>query len=260
MPRINVVTGAASGIGLATKQLLESRGEVVIGVDLHDAEVQVDLTSPADRKRMIEEVRARAGGSIDSIIAVAGLAAPIPATASVNYFGMVSTLEGLRPLLAGSASPRAVGVASFASITPGDEALIDSFIAGDETAALERAAELATDPMATGMLIYPSSKAAFARWIRRSSITADWAGAGIPLNAIAPGVVSTPMMSEALSSEHGRDMVARAVPMPLNGFADALVPARLLVWLASEENSHLCGQVVFIDGGSDAAIRGDRVW
>jgi len=34
MPRINVVTDAASGIGLATKQLLESRGETVIGVDI----------------------------------------------------------------------------------------------------------------------------------------------------------------------------------------------------------------------------------
>ena len=173
---------------------------------------------------------------------------------------MVATLEGLRPLLVGSQSPRAVGVASFASIAPGDEALVAAFRAGDESAALARAAELAADPATTGMLIYPSSKAAFAQWVRRSSITDKWADAGIPLNAIAPGVVSTPMMSAALSSPEGRDAVASAVPMPLNGVADARVPAQLLGWLASAENSHLCGQVIFVDGGSDASVRGDSVW
>jgi NAD(P)-dependent dehydrogenase (short-subunit alcohol dehydrogenase family) len=257
MTRVNVVTGAASGIGLATKELLESRGETVIGVDLHGADVLVDLTSQNDRERMVREVSERSGGRIDTIIAVAGIAAPIPATAAVNYFGMVATLEGLRTLLAGSDSPRAVGVASFASITPADDALIAAMDASDEPAALARATELGKDPE---MRIYSSSKAAFAKWIRRSSITEEWAGADIPLNAIAPGVVATPMMSAALSSQEGRDAVAASVPMPLNGFSDAKVQARLLAWLVSEENSHLCGQVIFVDGGSEATIRGDSVW
>lgn len=260
MPRINVVTGAASGIGLATKQLLESRGEWVIGVDISDADVTVDLTSPLDRKRMVEEVSKISGGGIDTIIAVAGLAAPVPATAAVNYFGMVATLEGLRPLLAGSRSPRAVGVSSFASIAPGDDVLLAAFRGADEAAALTRAAELAAAPSTTGMLIYPSSKAAFAQWVRRAAITHEWAGTDIPLNAIAPGVVSTPMMNAALSSQEGRDAVASTVPTPLNGFADAQVPARLLAWLVSVENSHLCGQVIFVDGGSDASLRGDSIW
>jgi NAD(P)-dependent dehydrogenase (short-subunit alcohol dehydrogenase family) len=262
MPRMNVVTGAASGIGLATKQLLEARGEAVIGVDIRDADVVVDLTSPQDRARMADEVKARSGGTIDTIIAVAGLAAPIPATAGVNYFGMVATLAGLRPLLAGSDSPRAVGVGSFAGTGPGDEELLAAFRADDEPAALARATTLAAsaDPAAGGGLIYSTSKAAFAQWVRRSSTTDEWAGAGIPLNAIAPGVVSTPMMSEALSSPLGREMVAASVPAPLNGFADAQVPARLLAWLVSPENSHLCGQVIFVDGGSEAVIRGDSVW
>jgi NAD(P)-dependent dehydrogenase (short-subunit alcohol dehydrogenase family) len=214
MPRINVVTGAASGIGLATKQLLESRGETVIGVDIRGADVIADLTSPPDRTRMIDEVRAQSGGRIDTIIAVAGLAAPVPATAAVNYFGMVATLEGLRPLLAGSVSPRAVGVASFASITPGDDALLANFRDADEPAALARASELAANPATTGMLIYPSSKAAFAKWIRRSAVTDEWAGAGIPLNAIAPGVVSTSMMSAALSSQEAATPSPRWCPCP----------------------------------------------
>ena len=48
--------------------------------------------------------------------------------------------------------------------------------------------------------------------------------------------------------------------MPLHGYMQAEVPARLLAWLVSEENTHLCGQLVFVDGGSDAVIRGDSTW
>jgi NAD(P)-dependent dehydrogenase (short-subunit alcohol dehydrogenase family) len=260
MTRMTVVTGAASGIGLATKQLLESRGERVIGIDLRDADVTVDLASADDRERMVAEVAELSGGRLDAIVAVAGIAAPIPATAAVNYFGMIASLEGLRPLLLGSDAPRAVGVASFGSVMPVDDELVLALTAGDEDAALARAADLAADSTERGLLIYTSSKRAFARWVRRSSVTDDWAGAGIPLNAIAPGVVQTPMMRDALANAESRDSIASNVPMPLNGFADAIVPARLLAWLTSEENSHMCGQVVFVDGGSDAVVRGDSTW
>ena len=50
------------------------------------------------------------------------------------------------------------------------------------------------------------------------------------------------------------------VPMPLNGIFEPHSVAYLLAWLASAENAHLCGQVVFIDGGSDVIIRGDSTW
>jgi len=259
MKRTYVVTGSASGIGKTTAELLTSRGYTVIGIDLKNADINVDLTKPEDRVRMVEEVSDRSGGTIDAIIAVAGLAHPIPATAAVNYFGMVSTLTGLRPLLLGSEAPRAVGVSSMASLMPTDEALVEAQLAGDEAAALARAAELAADEQ-TGQLIYSSSKVAFARWIRRAAATDEWAGASIPLNAIAPGIIITPMTAGFLATKEGREMLQKATPMPLNGFAEPIVPARLLAWLTSEENSHLCGQVVFVDGGSDVVLRGDSTW
>lgn len=259
MSRTIVVTGAASGIGKATAELLQSRGDTVIGVDLKGTDVNVDLTSSEGRAALVDQVREISGGTINGILAIAGLAHPIPATVGVNYFGMVSTLEGLRPLLAGSDAPRAAGVASMASLNPVDDVLVDAMAAGDETAALARAEILAADE-STGYLIYGSTKKAFAQWVRRQAPTDDWAGAGIPLNAIAPGVIVTPMTAPLLESEEGREQIRAGVPMPLNGFAEAIVPARLLTWLVSEENSHLCGQVVFIDGGSDAVIRGDSTW
>lgn len=260
MTRLSVVTGSASGIGKTTKELLESRGERVIGVDIHDADVVVDLTTPEGRSALVDEVARISGGTIDAIYAVAGLAHPIPATVSVNYFGMLATLTGLRPLLLGSAAPRAVGVASMASIMPVDDDLMAALAAGDEPAALARAAVLAQDPEGTGGLIYGSTKRAFAQWLRRSAPTADWAGAGIPLNAVAPGVIATPMTAEMIATEEARAGLLQVVPMPLNGIAEPIVVARLMAWLGSEENTHLCGQVVFVDGGSDVVIRGDATW
>jgi len=259
MARTIVVTGAASGIGKTTAELLQSRGDTVIGVDLKGSDVNVDLTTPEGRADLVDQVREKSGGSIDGILAIAGLAHPIPATVAVNFFGMVATLEGLRPLLAGSDAPRAAGVASMASLHPVDDELVAAMTAGDEAAALARAEILAGDE-ATGPLIYGSTKKAFAQWIRRTAPTADWAGANVPLNAIAPGVIVTPMTAPLLETEEGREQIRAGVPMPLNGFAEAIVPARLLAWLVSEENSHLCGQVVFVDGGSDAVIRGDSTW
>jgi NAD(P)-dependent dehydrogenase (short-subunit alcohol dehydrogenase family) len=259
MSRTVVVTGAASGIGKATAELLQSRGDTVIGVDLKGSDINVDLTTADGRTALVQQVRERSDGTIDGILAIAGLAHPIPATVAVNFFGMVATLEGLRPLLAGSDAPRAAGVASMASLNPVDDELVAAMAAGDEAAALARAEILAAEE-STGYLIYGSTKKAFAQWIRRTAPTDEWAAAGIPLNAIAPGVIITPMTAPLLETEEGREQIRAGVPMPLNGFAEAIVPARLLAWLVSEENSHLCGQVVFVDGGSDAVIRGDSTW
>lgn len=259
MARTSVVTGAASGIGKATKELLESRGERVIGVDIHDADVVVDLTTAEGRTDLVRQVGDQAGG-IDAVFAIAGLATPSPATVAVNYFGMVATLEGLRPLLAGSSAPRAVGVASMASLMPVDDELVAALTAGDEPAALARAEALGTDQTGPGALIYSSTKKAFAQWVRRTAATEAWAGAGIPLNAVAPGIIATPMTAAMIATEEARAALLTQVPMPLNGIAEPIVVARLLTWLASEENSHLCGQVVFVDGGSDVMIRGDSTW
>lgn len=256
--RTIVVTGSASGIGKALKELLESRGDRVIGVDLRDADVDVDLTTDEGRSTMVEKVRELSGGRIDAIVANAGLATPTPATVGVNYFGAVATLEGLRPLLSGSDAPRAALTASMASLMPTDETLVDAMLAGDEAEALQRAEELAGTEAAQS--IYSSTKAAICRWMRRVAAGPDWAGAGIPLNAIGPGVVVTPMTADLMATEEQRESLSHMVPMPLNGFMEATAPAELLAWLISPVNTHVCGQVVFIDGGSDVVIRGDSTW
>lgn len=260
LTRTAVVTGSASGIGKATKELLEDRGERVIGVDRHDADVIADLAGAEGRAAMVAGVRRLSEGSLDAVYAVAGLGLPSPATAAVNFFGAVATLECLRPLLLASAAPRAVAVSSMAALHPTDEQLVAAMTAGDEAGALSRAEVVAAKPSSLGLLIYGSSKKALSQWIRRNAPRPEWAGAGIPLNAVAPGVIATPMTADLIATEEARAAVHELVPMPLGGIAEPVVVARVLAWLGSVENTHLCGQIVYVDGGSDAVMRGDSVW
>jgi len=259
MSRTYVVTGSASGIGEATRQLLIERGHTVIGVDLKDADIEVDLATADGRMSFAQEVADVSGGSIDAVLAIAGVASPDPTAVAVNFFGTIATLENLRPLLATSPAPRAVAVTSMASLYEPDDPLLTALLDEDEPRALARARELAAGED-RGALIYGTTKRALARWIRRNAATQPWAGESIPLNAIAPGVVRTPMTAELTATPEASVQLAQMVPMPLNGFFEPRSAAYLLAWLSSEENAHLCGQVIFIDGGSDVVIRGDATW
>jgi NAD(P)-dependent dehydrogenase (short-subunit alcohol dehydrogenase family) len=96
--------------------------------------------------------------------------------------------------------------------------------------------------------------------VRRNAVTADWAGAGIPLNAVAPGIVRTPMVAHHLSDDARRTRLEQYVPMPLHGPAEPEHVAALIRWLAGAENVLVTGQVVFVDGGADAVLRGEAAW
>lgn len=74
------------------------------------------------------------------------------------------------------------------------------------------------------------------------------AGAGIVLNAIAPAVVVSPMTEQLHNNPEGLAQLEQ-VPMPLNGWLEPEQAAEMLAALTSVENTHLCGQVIFVDGG-----------
>lgn len=260
MARIYVVTGAASGIGLKTKEMLQAHGHKVIGVDLAGTDVSGDLSTKEGRLAAAKAAIDLAGGTVDAVIANAGSALPNAKTVSINYFGVTEFIYALHGALVKSSNPRVAVTSSMASLMATDSELVELMLSGDEAAALKRAEELVAAGGGMEGLIYGSTKRAVSRWVRRECIKPEWAGHGIPMNAVGPGIVETPMVAEMIATEEGRAGLAQVVPMPLNGYMKPEAVADLLIWLTGESNTHVTGQTVYIDGGSDASLRGDNVW
>jgi NAD(P)-dependent dehydrogenase (short-subunit alcohol dehydrogenase family) len=254
--RTVVVTGSASGMGAATRARLEAGGDRVVGVDLRDAEVVADLATPAGRQAAVDGIGAETGGVVDGLVTWAGVPGltdtPGSLVASVNYFGTIAVLEGVRPMLAAGADPAAVAISSNSTTCqPGvPQSLVDACLAGDEVGARAIADDKG------GMATYPATKTALAWWARRHAPTEEWAGEGITLNVVAPGAVETPLLQATREdSVIGQFVDEFPVPVGRKGTADEL--AAFVAFLLGPDARFFCGSVVFVDGGTDALLRAD---
>ncbi len=245
-----VITGSAGGMGTALRTVLEAGGTEVIGVDLHDAEVVADLATDEGLAEMVARVTERSGGAIDGLVAGAGVqSADAARILRTNYVGAVATLDSLRPLLARGTAPSAIAISSNSTTSqPGYPAQVANLLlAGDE----DRAVEVIGDDHIGA---YPASKLALARWVRRQAVTDGWIGAGIRLNAIAPGFVDTPMtdgMWEFVGS------LGDVFPIPIGRPGRAEEVATLLAFLLSPAAGFFCGSFITVDGGTEAALRAE---
>jgi NAD(P)-dependent dehydrogenase (short-subunit alcohol dehydrogenase family) len=243
------ITGSAGGIGSATRARLEAAGARVIGVDVRDAEVIADLSTPEGRAAMVDGVAEACQGQLDGLVAAAGITHDDGRlVTAINYFGAVATLEGLRRLLAGRPGAAAIALSSNSTTTqPGVPVeLAEACLVGDEAAALDRAGH--------GIGAYAASKLALARWVRRHAVSEDWIGAGIRLNAVAPGLIRTPMTADTEEMILG---LGDVFPVPIGRAGRAEEVAALLAYLLSEDAGFFVGSVVTMDGGTDATLRAD---
>lgn len=255
MDRTVLLTGSASGIGEATAKLLAANGWRVIGVNRRGGEIVADQSTPQGRAKILELAPTLARGALNAVIANAGVTFPSDLIVRCNFFGTVSVVEGLRAELAKADAPRAVVVGSVGLVHACDDSVIEACLDRDEAAAVSIVGTLHP------AIVYTSVKRALSRWLRGASIGPKWAGCGIPLNMIAPGVVDTPAMHETVSSEEGRARLeAAGYPMPLGGIGLAEHVAPALQWAVSPENYMMTGQVIFVDGGTEAVVRGDDIF
>jgi NAD(P)-dependent dehydrogenase (short-subunit alcohol dehydrogenase family) len=257
-PRTVAVTGSASGIGAAVRTRLEADGWQVIGVDLAGQEVSADLSNPSGRFDAIDGVTAAveaAGGSLDAIVACAGLGPQVPdrqPLVSVNYFGAMVVLDGLVHRLAAGRSPAVVAICSNSiSVTPmNDPRLVELMVAGDETAALELAPEL------DGPSVYAMTKLALGRALRAR--VQPWADLGVRVNLVAPGPVNTPLYQGTLDDPVLGPLVD-LLPVPMGRPSEPAEIAGPIAFLLSPDAAMIHGSVLFVDGGSDALLRRDHV-
>lgn len=247
------VTGSASGIGRAIREELTARGHRVLGVDRQDADVVADLGTAEGRSRAVAEITEWSGGQLHGLVPCAGIAGlpgrPGSLLVSVNYFGTVEVVEGLRPVLA-AASGAVVAISSNSTTCqPGFPLeLVEACLAGDEAAA---------GALADGgesLVAYPATKTAIARWIRRNATKPEWIGEGIRLNALAPGLVETALAAEQRNDPTVGPLVAM-FPLPLGRGG---TPAEIADAAAFLLHNEFCvGTLLLIDGGTEALLRPD---
>ncbi|MFW6870227.1 SDR family oxidoreductase [Nocardioides sp. CPCC 206347] len=252
------VTGSASGMGKAVVDRLVSEGNVVVGIDLRDADVIADLSAPSGRSAAAAAVIELCGGVLDGAVMAAGLG-PAPGRdrprmiAEVNVLGVIELLEAWQPSLARAERAKVVVFASNATTTVPmvPKRVVRALLEGDVDRAVQRLRLLGK---AAPTFAYAASKVAVSHWVRRQAVTPDWAGAGIRLNALAPGAIMTPLLEQQLATPAEARRI-KAFPVPIGGFGDANQLAAWVVFMLSDAADFLCGSVVFVDGGSDAWFR-----
>lgn len=249
---IYAMTGGATGIGAAIKNQLRERGDTVIVVDVKDADVIADLSTHEGRQAAVAEVLARASEGLDGFVACAGVGPYVnPALiVRLNYFGAVEVTEGVRPALERRGGSVVVISSNSAPMSP-DAEYVDLLLAGDEAGACERVAAQ------NGQVAYSGSKAAVARWVRRNAPA--WAAAGVRVNAVAPGLIRTPLSDSATNDPRFAEAMQnfeKTIPIGRVGQPDDI--AGPVLFLLGPEAGFICGAMLFIDGGHDASFRPDQ--
>ncbi len=249
-----VISGSASGIGLASRERLEAAGDRVIGIDIRDAEIIADLSTAEGRQQAIAEALEATGSAIDGLVlsaGVSGIQQPGDFTVSLNYYGSVDLLDGLRPAMQGRPNACAIGLVSNSSQfdIEYDDSMVMAMLDGDEETAREMALQL------THGDAYRFTKHALARAIRRRAV--EWGPLGVRINAIVPGMTETPMVA-ALKEDPQVAPMLDLLPIPLGRKGTAAEMAGVISFLLSEDAAYVHGMMMWVDGGTDAAVRPDR--
>lgn len=218
----------------------------MITVDLAHADVEADLARPEGRRQAVAAIR-ELTTVVHGVVPCAGLA-PLTGRdpellAAVNYFGAVEVVDGLLPIMVEGSS---VVLLSSNSVTvqPGwPKALAKTFLAGDEFAAREQAAKTPV------VMVYPASKAALAWWARKHA--PRLARHGVRVNAIAPGLIDTPM-SDGVKRDPVFGRYASTYPTILDRPGRPEEVAEVIAFLLSDASSLIVGTTILVDGGTDA--------
>jgi NAD(P)-dependent dehydrogenase (short-subunit alcohol dehydrogenase family) len=239
--RIALVTGGNSGIGLATAKQFVNEGAYVFitgrrerelaaavkAIGRHVTGVQGDVSNLGDLDRLFAQVTLEKG-RLDVVFANAGVAkfAPVGTITEafyhsifdINVKGLLFTVQKALPLLPDGAS-----------------IILNASIVGSKGLSSNS--------------VYSATKAAVRSFAR--TWTTDLKQRRIRVNAVSPGSIDTPGLSDLLaSSDAGQQrltMIANSVPLGRLGTPEEI--AKAVVFLASDDSSYITGTELFVDGG-----------
>lgn len=260
---VYAITGASSGIGAKTKELFMKEGHEVINIDLKDGDICVNLATPEGRKQAADELHRMHPKGLDGMICNAGVSGAcgnLPLIISLNYFGTVAVAKGVYDLLVKKHGSCVVTASNTISQGAGRMDIADLLNnIGDEQRVLALVSQMDASNLSVGNSLYVSTKYALARWVRR--VSASWAANGVRINAVAPGNVSTAMTATMSTSAK---MALNALPIPTKYGQECLMEpeeiAAVMVFLASDAARGVNGNVMFVDGGTDALLNSEKVY
>jgi NAD(P)-dependent dehydrogenase (short-subunit alcohol dehydrogenase family) len=235
--KVAIVTGAAGGIGSAVTRLLSAAGADVVASDLEPVAGLVSVAGDASLAETAERTVATAlerFGRLDVLVNNAGhiVYKTILDTSdeewdrvmAVNVRSMFVHCRSAIPVLRDQGGGAIVNVASISGLI-GIPALT----------------------------AYTASKGAVVQLTRQLAV--EWASAGIRVNAVAPGAIDTPFLTDFVAEQEDPEGVAAAIraehPMGRWGTADEI--AETIVFLASDRAAFVTGAVLAADGGFTAA-------
>ncbi|WP_067889508.1 SDR family oxidoreductase [Nocardia vaccinii] len=251
-----VVTGAASGMGQATAQVLSELGATVIALDVKPVSVPVARAFEIDLrdKTSIEDVVAAIDGPVDGLFSCAGLPGPPFSewdTMMVNFVGARHLAERLVPKMTRGSAISAISSSAAIGWQEHIPVLKELLATDGFDAAVQWLRDNESRWSWSG---YAYSKYAIDAWV--GWWYPDLARQNIRINCINPGPTDTAMMP-AFHDLIGKDVVDSAMG-PVGRYSTAVEQAWPLVCLGSPRMSYVGGSVLWTDGGWFGAMTMER--